>query len=356
MLESSDDPEVVRDLQRSVEAVREQLRIGRRLATARAALQARIESGGLGLQQLAAQVSEMTALASPGTSWQHGGPDRRAHRQLEALREGLSDAASLSDRALAMDTKEDGMIRLFRRTYRYTVALLTRRFEDAADPEIQIEQAIEEGKRQHGLLVQQAAAVIGNQHELELRLGRSIDRVGRPPRVGPRGAAARRRRRRTPATSGQAASYESTAESFAVALVTSEAELRDLKVLHDHAVHGAAAAKEAVETNALELRRRLTERTRLLSQLEQTKMQERMNAALGSLGELAPDSDVPTLERVRDKLERRYAQALGMAEVQATTVEVGALQVQKASLDAQAARALSEIRLSLQEGEVTPTS
>ena len=71
------------------------------------------------------------------------------------------------------------MIRLIRRSWKYLFALLGRRFEDAADPEIQIEQAIEEGKRQHALLVQQAAAVIGNQRELELRLGRSIDRVER---------------------------------------------------------------------------------------------------------------------------------------------------------------------------------
>lgn len=247
------------------------------------------------------------------------------------------------------------MIRLFRRSYRYTVALLTRRFEDAADPAIQIEQAIEEGKRQHSLLVQQAAAVIGNQHELELRLGRSIDRVD-DLRGSAREALRLAAQAQDAGDAATATTYEATAGSFAVALVTSEAELRDLKVLHDHAVHGAAAAKEAVETNALELRHRLTERTQLLSQLEQTKMQERMNAALGSLGELAPDADVPSLERVRDKIERRYAHALGMAEVQATTVEVGALQVQKASLDAQAARALSEIRLSLQEGEVTPTS
>ena len=69
------------------------------------------------------------------------------------------------------------MFRLLRRTWKYTVALLGRRFEDVADPEIQIEQAIEEGKRQHALLVQQAAAVIGNQHELELKLGRTIDQV-----------------------------------------------------------------------------------------------------------------------------------------------------------------------------------
>jgi len=245
------------------------------------------------------------------------------------------------------------MIRLIRRTWKYTVALLGRRFEDAADPEIQIEQAIEEGKRQHALLVQQAAAVIGNQHEVELRLGRSIDQVA-SLRSSAREALRLADEARSAGDERGAMAYEETAQSFAVALVSTEAEMRDLKVLHDHSVDGAAAAKAAVETNALELRGRLTERTRLLSQLEQTKLQERMNAALGSVSLLAPESDVPSFERIRDKIERRYTQALGVAEIGTTTVEVRALQVQKASLDAEAARQLAALRSSLlEEGSTT---
>jgi len=229
------------------------------------------------------------------------------------------------------------------------VALLGRRFEDVADPEIQIEQAIEEGKRQHRLLVEQAAAVIGNQHELELKLGRTIDQV-----EALRGSARESLRladdARRNGDEGAAASHEDTAQSFAVALVSSEAEMRDLKVLHDHSVDGAAAAKAAVETNALELRQRLTERTRLLSQLEQTKLQERMNAALGSMSALAPAADVPSFDRIREKIERRYAQALGMAEVGSTTIEVRSLNVRKATLDADAARQLAVLRASLNAG------
>ena len=125
--------------------------------------------------------------------------------------------------------------------------------------------------------------------------------------------------------------------------------MRDLKVLHDHSVDGAAAAKAAVETNALEVRQRLAERTRLLSQLEQTKMQERMNAALGSMSALAPASDVPSFDRIREKIERRYSQALGMAEVGSTTIEVRSLNVRKATLDADAARQLAALRASMSE-------
>jgi len=101
VLERSDDPEMAHDVQRSLEAVREQLRIGHRVAAARRALQARVESGALGLQQLAAQVGEMTALAPPGGGvWQHGERIDELTTQLEALRAGLSDAGAMSHRAL----------------------------------------------------------------------------------------------------------------------------------------------------------------------------------------------------------------------------------------------------------------
>jgi hypothetical protein len=99
-LEQGSGPDVEEDLRRSVEAVREQLSIHRRLETTRRVLQARIESGSLGLQQLAAQVSEMTALASPDTFAQQGTRIDELNTQLEALRSGLSDAGTLSRRAL----------------------------------------------------------------------------------------------------------------------------------------------------------------------------------------------------------------------------------------------------------------
>jgi len=98
---------VVRDLERSIDAVQEQLRISRRMAGARAALQARIEAGSLGLQQLAAQVSEMAALAPPGgAAWSHGELIEELTNRLDALRAGLGDAAVMSRRAFnTIDTE-----------------------------------------------------------------------------------------------------------------------------------------------------------------------------------------------------------------------------------------------------------
>ena len=53
------------DLRRSLAAVQEQLKIHSRLEATRKERHAKVESGALGLQHMAAQISEMTALADP---------------------------------------------------------------------------------------------------------------------------------------------------------------------------------------------------------------------------------------------------------------------------------------------------
>ena len=48
------------------------------------------------------------------------------------------------------------------------------KIDENADPKIQIQQAIEDAQRQHQALSQQAAQVIGNQRQLEMRLNRQL--------------------------------------------------------------------------------------------------------------------------------------------------------------------------------------
>ena len=71
------------------------------------------------------------------------------------------------------------MKRIITRAWRYLEAAFERRLEQAADPRVQIEQAIEEAKRQHALLTQQAAEVVGNERELDIRINRALDTIER---------------------------------------------------------------------------------------------------------------------------------------------------------------------------------
>ena len=62
-------------------------------------------------------------------------------------------------------------------------------------------------------------------------------------------------------------------------------------------------------------RHKLAERQKLLSQLDQAKMQEQMNTAMASLSARPSARTSRRFDEVRDKIEARYAKAKGMAEL-----------------------------------------
>jgi phage shock protein A len=62
----------------------------------------------------------------------------------------------------------------FVKAWKYLMALFGAKVDEYADPKVQIQQAIEDAQRQHQALTQQAAQVIGNQRQLEMRLNRQL--------------------------------------------------------------------------------------------------------------------------------------------------------------------------------------
>jgi phage shock protein A len=237
------------------------------------------------------------------------------------------------------------MFKLFRRAWAYMTAALTGKFNEAADPKVQLEQAILEAQDQHRRLKEQAANVIANQKQTELRLNRVMGELEKA-NSSARQAVLMAADAEKAGDAAKAAQYTSAAESFANRLIQLEKEIDDLKALHLQSTQAAEQAKAAVQQNSNALQRRLAERQKLLSQLDQAKMQEQMNRAMSSLSETV-GQDVPTLEEVRDKIEARYAKARGMSELQGESVEGRMLEVEQASMNTEAQARLSEIRSSL---------
>src|SRR5438132_1091877 len=145
----------------------------------------------------------------------------------------------------------------------------------------------------------------------------------------------------------EATRYENTAQTFATQLVAGEQSMEDLKALHDQALNAAGKARSAVENNAMILQQKLAERTKLMSQLEQAKMQETVARSLESMSSLAAPGNTPSLDEVREKIERRYATAMGRAELASNSVEGRMLEVQKSTLDMAGASRLDQIRASM---------
>jgi phage shock protein A len=232
------------------------------------------------------------------------------------------------------------------------MALFGAKIDEYADPKVQIQQAIEDAQRQHQALVQQAAAVIGNQRQLEMKLSRQMSEVEKL-QSSARQAITLADKAHADGDEEKATQYESAAQTFATQLVSGEQSMEDLKTLHDQALSAAGQARKAVENNALVLQQKLAERTKLLSQLEQAKMQETVARSLEGMSELAAPGNTPSLDEVREKIERRYANAMGRAELASNSVEGRMLEVQKSTLDMAGSTRLEQIRASMAGGQLT---
>lgn len=231
----------------------------------------------------------------------------------------------------------------FVKAWKYLMALFDSKIEENADPKVQIEQAIEEAQRQHQELSQQAAAVIGNQRQLEMQLNRRLSEIEKLQQ-NTRNALNLADKARAEGDVQKATEYENAAEAFAAQLVTAEQSVEDTKKLHDQALQQADQAKKAVERNGMALREKVNERSKLLSQLEQAKMQEKVSESLNSMNELTANGNSPSLDAVRDKIERRYSKALGQAELAENSVSNRMQEIEQAGVQLAGHSRLEQIR------------
>jgi phage shock protein A len=224
-------------------------------------------------------------------------------------------------------------------------AALTGKFNEMADPKVQLEQAITESHDQHRRLKEQAANVIANQKQTEMRLNRTLEELEKV-NGSARQALMMASEAEKAGDTKKTGEYNQAAESFANRMIALEREAEDLKSLHYQSTQAADQAKAAVAQNATALQKKLAERQKLLSQLDQAKMAEQMNRAMASLSETV-GQDVPSFEEVRTKVEARYAKAKGMQELTADSVESRILEVEQAQLNNEAQARLSELRSEL---------
>jgi phage shock protein A len=250
-----------------------------------------------------------------------------------------------------------GMIDVLRKQWRYFTAKTESRFEENADPKVQLEQAITDAQEQHRRLVEQAANVVANQKQHEMQLNRAMEDLEKVNR-STRQALLMAQEASQKGDTAKAREYNQTAEAFANRLIATENQVNDLKTLSLQSAQAAQQARSAVQQNSLALQQKLAERQRLLSQLDQAKMQEQLNKAMNSLTQ-AVDQDAPSLDQVRQKIEARYARAIGTSELTGQTTEARMLEVQQMAMGSEARSRLDDMRAELglpNAGELGPGS
>ena len=238
-----------------------------------------------------------------------------------------------------------GMIDVLRRRWRYLTAKTESRFEANADPKVQLEQAIADAQEQHRRLVEQAANVVANQKHNELQLNRAMEELEKVHQ-STRQALLMAQEAEKSGDTAKSREYNQTAEAFANRLIATENQVNDLKTLSLQSAQAAEQARAAVQQNSLALQQKLAERQKLMSQLDQAKMQEQLNRAMSSLSATV-DQSTPSLDQVREKIEARYAKAIGTSELSGQTVEARMLEVQQAAMGSEARSRLDSMRAEL---------
>lgn len=239
----------------------------------------------------------------------------------------------------------NNVFKSMKRFWKYLTAKLNMSFDEKADPKVQLEQAIAESQQQHKQLVEQAASVIANQKQTEMRLEARMTDLEKLSANAQQAVLMADEATRA-GDADKAIEMTSAAEAFANQLIALESELEQLKGMHLQSTQASDQAKAAVSQNSSKLQQKLAEKQRLLSQLDQSKMQERMNDAMTSLSTTVGD-EVPTLDQVREKIEGRYAKAQGMSELQGQSVESKMMEVEQATRNVEAQARLSKIRSQL---------
>jgi phage shock protein A len=237
------------------------------------------------------------------------------------------------------------MFKALSRWWKYLGAKVNNVFNTKADPKIQLEQAITEAQDQHRRLREQAANVIANQKQTEMRLDRAMEELEKVS-GNAKQAVLMADEASKKGDTAKVEELTAAAESFANRLIAIEKEVEDLKQLALQSSQASDQAKAAVQQNATALQRKLAERNKLLSQLDQAKMQEQVNKAMASLSETVGE-DVPTFDEVREKIEARYAKATGMSELTGSSVEARMLEVEQAAANSEAQTRLAQIRAQL---------
>src|SRR3954447_11317850 len=234
------------------------------------------------------------------------------------------------------------MFKVLRRWWKYMTAKLSGSFNERADPKVQLEQAIMEAQEQHRRLREQAANVIANQKQTEMRLNRSMEELEKV-NTNARQAVLMADEATKSGDAAKATELTRAAESIANRLIALESEVENLKALSLQSAQAADQGKAAVAQNSSQLQKKLSERQKLMGQLDQAKMQEQMNKAMSTLSETVGE-DVPTFDEVRDKIEARYAKAKGMSELSEESVESRMLEIEQAAMNNEAQTRLAQIK------------
>ena len=234
----------------------------------------------------------------------------------------------------------------FSKGWKYMMQSFDSKIDENADPRVQIQQAVAQAKKNHQEISQQAASIIGNRNQLQMKLERLI-KSQEDLQAKTRTALQAADKATGAGDAEKAQQFNATAEVLASQLVSVEQELEQTKQAYASAEQAAREAQAHQKQSEARLQEQLAQVSQLESQLNQAKMQEQTAKTMDSMQQFGADDSVPTLDGVRDKIERRYANALGAQELAKDSMTDRMAEIEAAGTDLAASSRLEQIRASM---------
>jgi phage shock protein A len=229
---------------------------------------------------------------------------------------------------------------MFRKIVNYLKALFGVKVEALMDPSIQLEQAVQEARRQDRELRESAARVIAMRSEVQLKLERTAEGVAKARA----GAITALSRVDSATDAGERDRWERAASGFSMELTTQETLLAGLKTQYEGIQRQAGEAKDRVNQNALRLKQLSARQLEILSRLEQAKMQESVNSTLEQINRPMDAQHVPNFTEIEDKVNRRLSAANAAGELEADSLEGATRELEHTMAQVTASARLEELR------------
>ena len=233
----------------------------------------------------------------------------------------------------------------FSKGWKYLMQSFDSKIDQNADPKVQIQQAVAAAKEQHKAISEHAANIIGNRNQLQMKMERLI-KSQEDLQTKARTALQAAQKAEAAGDAEKSQQFNNAAEVIATQLVSVEQELEQTKQAYASADHAAKEAQAKQQQSEANLKEQLSQVGQLESQLNQARMQEQTAKTMDSMNQFS-DDNVPTLDGVRDKIERRYANALGQQELMKDSMTDRMAEIESGSTDAAAASRLDQIRASM---------
>lgn len=234
---------------------------------------------------------------------------------------------------------------MLRRWWNYIKTWFGVKSKEAMDPEIEIEAAIADARKNDQSLRNEAAKVIAHRTRVADEVEDTAKEVGEAKELA-RQALLKSDAAMKAGNTADAEKWNAAAQSIAMRLQASQKNLDSMQQQLTVADQQAEQAKQAVHDNAMRLEEITAKRMEMLGQLEQAKMQESVNKAMASI-DSSVGGDAPSLKEIEDKIEDRMAEAMAKTELAAETPEGAMAELEREVDLASANSALDDLRAEL---------